>query len=44
MISIFLEGKTLVDAKGDIFRGLEVVETACNVGSALLGNPYFIDT
>lgn len=31
------QGKTLPDAKGDIFRGLEVVETACSVGSSLMG-------
>ena len=31
------QGKTLADAKGDIFRGLEVVETACSVGPTLLG-------
>jgi malonate-semialdehyde dehydrogenase (acetylating)/methylmalonate-semialdehyde dehydrogenase len=27
------QGKTLADAKGDVFRGLEIVETACNVSS-----------
>lgn len=31
------QGKTLADAKGDIFRGLEVVETACMLGPSLLG-------
>lgn len=30
-------GKTLADARGDIFRGLEVVETACNMADKLLG-------
>ena len=30
-------GKTLEDAKGDIFRGLEVVETCCDLGSKLMG-------
>ena len=31
--SITLEqGKTLQDAKGDIFRGLEVVESCCGIG------------
>jgi len=36
--SITLEqGKTLADARGDVFRGLEVVETACNVASGLQG-------
>jgi malonate-semialdehyde dehydrogenase (acetylating)/methylmalonate-semialdehyde dehydrogenase len=27
------QGKTLVDAKGDVFRGLEVVEFACGAAS-----------
>lgn len=31
------QGKTLQDAKGDVFRGLEVVETACNMGTHLMG-------
>jgi len=31
------QGKTLPDAKGDIFRGLEVVESACYLGSNYLG-------
>jgi malonate-semialdehyde dehydrogenase (acetylating)/methylmalonate-semialdehyde dehydrogenase len=31
------QGKTLADAEGDIFRGLEVVEHACSVGSLQLG-------
>lgn len=31
-------GKTLIDAKGDIFRGLEVVESACHVAPHLLGD------
>ena len=26
------QGKTLADARGDVFRGLEVVETCCNMG------------
>ncbi len=31
-------GKTLTDARGDVFRGLEVVETACQIASShLLG-------
>ena len=30
-------GKTLADARGDIFRGLEVVETACNMADKLMG-------
>eukprot|EP00903_Cladosiphon_okamuranus_P015999 g14775.t1 len=36
--SITLEqGKTLADARGDVFRGLEVVEQACGVGVAMMG-------
>ncbi|MEO6021850.1 MAG: CoA-acylating methylmalonate-semialdehyde dehydrogenase, partial [Burkholderiales bacterium] len=31
------QGKTLVDAEGDIFRGLEVVEYACSIGSLQMG-------
>jgi malonate-semialdehyde dehydrogenase (acetylating)/methylmalonate-semialdehyde dehydrogenase len=31
------QGKTLADAEGDIFRGLEVVEHACSVGSLAQG-------
>jgi malonate-semialdehyde dehydrogenase (acetylating) / methylmalonate-semialdehyde dehydrogenase len=31
------QGKTLGDAKGDVFRGLEVVEFACGAGSKLMG-------
>ena len=31
------QGKTLPDAEGDIFRGLEVVEHAANIGSLQLG-------
>jgi malonate-semialdehyde dehydrogenase (acetylating) / methylmalonate-semialdehyde dehydrogenase len=31
-------GKTLADARGDVFRGLEVVETACHVAPHLLGD------
>ncbi|KAI0348521.1 methylmalonate-semialdehyde dehydrogenase [Trametopsis cervina] len=37
--SIVLEqGKTYADAQGDLLRGLQVVETATNIPSALLGN------
>ncbi|EKM61143.1 uncharacterized protein PHACADRAFT_247546 [Phanerochaete carnosa HHB-10118-sp] len=37
--SIVLEqGKTYADAKGDLLRGLQVVETATGIPSALLGN------
>jgi malonate-semialdehyde dehydrogenase (acetylating) / methylmalonate-semialdehyde dehydrogenase len=31
------QGKTLPDAEGDIFRGLEVVEHACGIGTLTLG-------
>ena len=31
------QGKTVADAEGDIFRGLEVVEHACSVGSLQMG-------
>ena len=31
------QGKTIPDAEGDIFRGLEVVEHACSIGSLQLG-------
>ncbi|TWI47258.1 malonate-semialdehyde dehydrogenase (acetylating)/methylmalonate-semialdehyde dehydrogenase [Pseudomonas duriflava] len=31
------QGKTLADAEGDIFRGLEVVEHACSIGSLQMG-------
>ena len=30
-------GKTFEDAKGDVWRGIEVVEHACNVSSMLMG-------
>jgi malonate-semialdehyde dehydrogenase (acetylating)/methylmalonate-semialdehyde dehydrogenase len=30
-------GKTFADAKGDVWRGIEVVEHACNVPSLLMG-------
>ena len=30
-------GKTFEDAKGDVWRGIEVVEHACNVASLLMG-------
>jgi malonate-semialdehyde dehydrogenase (acetylating) / methylmalonate-semialdehyde dehydrogenase len=37
-ISITTEqGKTLADARGDVFRGLEVVESVCNMGTLLMG-------
>ncbi|KAF0852968.1 mitochondrial malonate-semialdehyde dehydrogenase (acetylating)/methylmalonate-semialdehyde dehydrogenase [Andalucia godoyi] len=31
------QGKTLADARGDVFRGLEVVEHACSTPSLLMG-------
>ncbi|CAM9884244.1 unnamed protein product, partial [Ascophyllum nodosum] len=31
------QGKTLADARGDVFRGLEVVEQACGVGASMMG-------
>ncbi|QNM98001.1 CoA-acylating methylmalonate-semialdehyde dehydrogenase [Chitinimonas koreensis] len=31
------QGKTLADARGDVFRGLEVVEHACAVGTLQMG-------
>lgn len=31
-------GKTLADAHGDVFRGLEVAEASCNVASDMLGH------
>lgn len=30
-------GKTLADAKGDVFRGLEVVEASCHLAPAMMG-------
>eukprot|EP01083_Nonionella_stella_P295870 1005375_1 len=37
--SITMEhGKTKTDAIGDVFRGLEIVETSCNVSAQLLGD------
>jgi malonate-semialdehyde dehydrogenase (acetylating) / methylmalonate-semialdehyde dehydrogenase len=32
------QGKTLADARGDVFRGLEVVEHACSVPNLILGD------
>lgn len=32
------QGKTLDDAKGDVFRGLEVVEYACGIAPQMLGD------
>ena len=30
-------GKTLPDARGDVFRGLEVVEASCSIGNQMMG-------
>lgn len=30
-------GKSLLDSKGDVFRGYEVVEHACSFGSLNMG-------
>ena len=30
-------GKTIPDSVGDVFRGLEVVETSCNVVQSMMG-------
>lgn len=32
------QGKTLADARGDVFRGLEVVEQACGMGQYQMGD------
>jgi malonate-semialdehyde dehydrogenase (acetylating) / methylmalonate-semialdehyde dehydrogenase len=37
MILTAEQGKTLADAEGDVFRGLEVVEHAANIGNLQLG-------
>mmetsp|Transcript_18716 Transcript_18716/g.72210 ORF Transcript_18716/g.72210 Transcript_18716/m.72210 type:complete len:518 (-) Transcript_18716:58-1611(-) len=31
------QGKTIIDARGDVFRGLEVVEAACGIASTMMG-------
>jgi malonate-semialdehyde dehydrogenase (acetylating) / methylmalonate-semialdehyde dehydrogenase len=31
------QGKTLADARGDVFRGLEVVEHSCSMGTLMMG-------
>ena len=43
------QGKTLADARGDVFRGLEVVEHACSTPSLIMGETAenlssFVDT
>ena len=30
-------GKTFADAKGDVWRGIEVVEQACNISTSMMG-------
>ena len=37
VVSLSLPGKTIADAKGDVFRGLEVVEYSSSVASQLMG-------
>ncbi|GAB5592573.1 hypothetical protein Unana1_07473 [Umbelopsis nana] len=34
---VYEQGKTFADAKGDVFRGLQVVEQACSLASLLMG-------
>eukprot|EP00331_Platyophrya_macrostoma_P010472 CAMPEP_0176415348 /NCGR_PEP_ID=MMETSP0127-20121128/5759_1 /TAXON_ID=938130 /ORGANISM="Platyophrya macrostoma, Strain WH" /LENGTH=508 /DNA_ID=CAMNT_0017795339 /DNA_START=137 /DNA_END=1663 /DNA_ORIENTATION=+ len=31
------QGKTLADAEGDVFRGLEIVEHSCSMGTLIMG-------
>ena len=31
-------GKVTADAKGDVFRGLEIVEASCGMGAAMVGD------
>lgn len=43
------QGKTLADARGDVFRGLEVVEQACSTPTVIMGETVenlssFVDT
>lgn len=38
------QGKTLADAKGDVLRGLQVVENACSVTSLMLGEILPVST
>lgn len=33
----FIKGKTLADARGDVFRGLEVVEHTCGMANLIMG-------
>eukprot|EP00163_Fabomonas_tropica_P029157 TRINITY_DN6163_c0_g2_i1.p1 TRINITY_DN6163_c0_g2~~TRINITY_DN6163_c0_g2_i1.p1 ORF type:complete len:553 (+),score=176.24 TRINITY_DN6163_c0_g2_i1:634-2292(+) len=36
------QGKTLADARGDVFRGLEVVEQAAGIGPTLMGETAYV--
>ncbi|CAG8460939.1 14553_t:CDS:10 [Ambispora leptoticha] len=38
------QGKTFADAKGDVLRGLQVVENACGIPSSLLGETLEVST
>ncbi|KAJ3038794.1 Methylmalonate-semialdehyde dehydrogenase [acylating] mitochondrial [Rhizophlyctis rosea] len=38
------QGKTLADAKGDVLRGLQVVEAACGIPSLLMGETLPVTT
>ncbi|CAG8484024.1 10471_t:CDS:10 [Ambispora gerdemannii] len=38
------QGKTFPDAKGDVFRGLQVVENACNIPSSFMGEQLEVAT
>lgn len=37
-------GKTVADAKGDVFRGLEIVEQCCALGNLLMGETLNVAT
>ena len=38
------QGKTFSDAQGDVLRGLQVVESACNIPTSLLGQTLPVAT
>ncbi|CAG8447685.1 8568_t:CDS:2 [Diversispora eburnea] len=38
------QGKTFSDAKGDVYRGLQVVEQACNITNLLMGEQLSVST
>jgi hypothetical protein len=38
--TVYKQGKTLADARGDVFRGLEVVEAAAGAGTRSKEHPY----